>query len=51
MSIPPLTDRTVRGGSAIVGAASGAPSYGRKVTTGRDVKTTTLQAVKPSGKK
>lgn len=40
MAIPPLTDRTVRGASA------GAPSYGRKVTTGRDVKTTTLQAVK-----
>ena len=51
MSIPPLTDRTVRGGSAITGASAGAPSYGRKVTTGRDVKTTTLQAVKPPGKK
>ncbi|MFN7056244.1 cobaltochelatase subunit CobT [Hyphomonas sp.] len=44
MAIPPLTDRTVRG--AVSGSASGAPSYGRKVTTGRDVKTTTLQAVK-----
>ena len=51
MSIPPLTDRTVRGGSAITGASAGAPSYGRKVTTGRDVKATTLQAVKPPGKK
>ncbi|MEQ9436587.1 cobaltochelatase subunit CobT [Hyphomonas sp.] len=42
MSIPPLTDRTVRG------AASGAPSYGgrKSVGLGRDVKKTTLQAVK-----
>tara|TARA_R110002020_G_scaffold83397_1_gene206685 strand:- start:97720 stop:99714 length:1995 start_codon:yes stop_codon:yes gene_type:complete len=45
MSIPPLTERTVRG--AVSGAASGAPSYGgRKVDLGRAVKTTTLQAVK-----
>ncbi|MBY9065859.1 cobaltochelatase subunit CobT [Hyphomonas sp. WL0036] len=39
MAIPPLTDRTVRGSSAISGASAGAPSYGKKVTTGRDVKT------------
>ncbi|MFN7180473.1 cobaltochelatase subunit CobT [Hyphomonas sp.] len=45
MSIPPLTERTVRG--AVSGAASGAPSYGKKVALGRDVKTTTVQAVKP----
>jgi cobaltochelatase CobT len=46
MSIPPLTDRTVRG--AVSGAASGAPSYGgrKSVGLGRDVKKTTLQAVK-----
>ncbi|MFN4025517.1 MAG: cobaltochelatase subunit CobT [Hyphomonas sp.] len=44
MAIPPLTDRTVRG--AVTGAKSGAPSYGRKVGTGRDVKTTTFQEVK-----
>tara|TARA_R110002072_G_scaffold97287_6_gene213944 strand:+ start:2667 stop:4661 length:1995 start_codon:yes stop_codon:yes gene_type:complete len=46
MSIPPLTDRTVRG--AVSGAASGAPSYGSRkpVGLGRDVKKTTLQAVK-----
>ena len=45
MAIPPLTERTVRG--AVSGSASGAPSYGgRKVDLGRDVKTTTLQAVK-----
>ncbi|OZB12478.1 MAG: hypothetical protein B7X53_18025, partial [Hyphomonas sp. 34-62-18] len=51
MAIPPLTDRTVRGGSAITGASAGAPSYGRKVGTGRDVKTGTLQDVRPLGKK
>jgi cobaltochelatase CobT len=45
MSIPPLTERTVKG--AVTGAGAGAPSYGRKVGVGRDVKTTTLQAVKP----
>jgi cobaltochelatase CobT len=47
MSIPPLTDRTVRGG-AVSGAGAGAPSYGkgRKVDLGRAVKSTTLQAVK-----
>ncbi|MFT5931464.1 MAG: cobaltochelatase CobT [Hyphomonas sp.] len=45
MAIPPLTERTVRG--AVSGAASGAPSYGgRKTGLGRDVKTTSLQAVK-----
>ena len=46
MSIPPLTDRTVRG--AVSGATSGAPSYGSRkpVGLGRDVKKTTLQAVK-----
>ena len=46
MSIPPLTDRTVRG--AVSGVASGAPSYGgrKSVGLGRDVKKTTLQAVK-----
>jgi cobaltochelatase CobT len=44
MVIPPLTDRTVRG--TITGTAAGPPSYGRKVGPGRDVKTTTLQAVK-----
>ncbi|MBK8198043.1 MAG: cobaltochelatase subunit CobT [Acidobacteria bacterium] len=49
MAIPPLTERTTRG--AVSGAASGAPSYGKKTTLGRDVKTTTLQAVKPPGKK
>ena len=49
MAIPPLTERTTRG--AVSGAASGAPSYGKKVALGRDVKTTTLQAVKPPGKK
>ncbi|MEQ9505663.1 MAG: cobaltochelatase subunit CobT [Hyphomonas sp.] len=41
MAIPPLTERTIKGASA------GAPTYGKKVGTGRDVKTTTLQAVKP----
>ena len=41
MAIPPLTKSTVQGASA------GAPSYGgKKVGLGRDVKTTTLQAVK-----
>jgi cobaltochelatase CobT len=49
MAIVPLTDRTTRG--AVSGASAGAPSYGKKVGTGRDVKTTTLQAVKPPGKK
>jgi cobaltochelatase CobT len=49
MAIPPLTERTTRG--AVSGAASGAPSYGKKTTLNRDVKTTTLQAVKPPGKK
>ncbi len=45
MAIPPLTERTVRG--AVSGASAGAPTYGgRKVALGRDVKTTTLQAVK-----
>jgi cobaltochelatase CobT len=46
MAIVPLTDRTTRG--AVSGA--GAPSYGKKVGLGRDVKTTTLQAVKPPKK-
>ncbi|MDP1554072.1 MAG: cobaltochelatase subunit CobT, partial [Hyphomonas sp.] len=45
MAIPPLTERTTRG--TVSGAAAGAPRYGKKVGTGRDVKTTTLQAVKP----
>jgi len=49
MAIPPLTERTTRG--AVTGAPTGAPSYGKKVGTGRDVKTTTLQAVKQPGKK
>ena len=49
MAIVPLTDRTTRG--AVSGAAAGGPSYGKKVGMGRDVKTTTLQAVKPPGKK
>lgn len=49
MAIVPLTDRTTRG--AVSGASAGAPSYGRKVGTGRDVKTTTLQAVKLPGRK
>jgi cobaltochelatase CobT len=49
MGIVPLTDRTTRG--AVSGASAGAPSYGKKVGTGRDVRTTTLQAVKPPGKK
>jgi cobaltochelatase CobT len=49
MSIPPLTDRTARG--AVSGAGAGAPSYGKKIGLGRDVKTTTLQAVKPPGRK
>ena len=49
MAIVPLTDRTTRG--AVSGASAGAPSYGKKVGTGRDVKTTTLQAVKPPGRK
>jgi cobaltochelatase CobT len=49
MAIPPLTERTTRG--AVSGASAGAPSYGKKVSLGRDVKTTTLQAVKPPGKK
>lgn len=44
MTIPPLTKKTVQG--AVSGSSAGAPSYGRKVGTGRDVKTTTLQAVK-----
>ncbi|MEX1251152.1 MAG: cobaltochelatase subunit CobT [Hyphomonas sp.] len=48
MAIPPLTDRTTRG--AVTGASAGAPSYGKKVALGRDVKTTTLQAVKPPKK-
>ncbi|WP_370171338.1 MULTISPECIES: cobaltochelatase subunit CobT [Hyphomonas] len=47
MAIPPLTDRTVRGGgSAVSGATSGAPSYGKKVDLGRAVKKTSLQEVK-----
>jgi cobaltochelatase CobT len=46
MAIPPLTTRTTQG--AVSGAGAGAPSYGgRKIALGRDVKTTTLQAVKP----
>jgi len=45
MAIPPLTERTVRGASA------GAPSYGKKTAPARDVKTTTLQSVRPPGKK
>ena len=51
MAIPPLTERTVRGG-AVSGAASGAPSYGksRKVDLGRAVKTTSLQEVKGAKK-
>jgi cobaltochelatase CobT len=49
MAIVPLTDRTTRG--AVSGGSAGAPSYGKKVGTGRDVKTTSLQAVKPPGKK
>ena len=48
MAIPPLTEKTVRGGSAVSGATSGAPSYGRgkKVDIGRAVKTTSLQEVR-----
>ncbi|MFN4225420.1 MAG: cobaltochelatase subunit CobT [Hyphomonas sp.] len=46
MAIPPLTERTVRG--AVSGAASGAPSYGKKA--GPAIKTAALQSVKP-GKK
>jgi len=49
MAIPPLTDRTI--GGAVSGASAGAPSYGKKVALGRDVKTTTIQAVRPSGRK
>jgi cobaltochelatase CobT len=49
MAIPPLTERVTR--PAVSGAGAGAPSYGKKVGLGRDVKTTTLQAVKPPGKK
>jgi len=44
MVVPPLTTMTTQG--AVSGAASGAPSYGKKVSVGRDVKTTSLQAVK-----
>ena len=51
MAIPPLTDRTVRGGgSAVSGAMSGAPSYGKKVDLGRAVKKTSLQEVKGAKK-
>ena len=51
MAIPPLTDRTVRGGgSAVSGATSGAPSYGKKVDLGRAVKKTSLQEVKGAKK-
>ncbi|MEP0316399.1 MAG: cobaltochelatase subunit CobT [Hyphomonas sp.] len=50
MAIPPLTNRTVRGGSAVSGATSGAPSYGKKVDLGRAVKSTTLQEVKGAKK-
>jgi len=50
MAIPPLTNRTVRGGSAVSGATSGAPSYGKKVDLGRAVKATTLQEVKGAKK-
>jgi cobaltochelatase CobT len=46
MAIPPLTNRTVRGSSAVSGATSGAPSYGKKVDLGRAVKATTLTEVK-----
>ncbi|WP_414651706.1 cobaltochelatase CobT-related protein, partial [Hyphomonas sp. UBA3201] len=46
MAIPPLTNKTVRGGSAVSGATSGAPSYGKKVDLGRAVKATTLTEVK-----
>ena len=48
MAIPPLTERTVRG--AVSGAASGAPSYGRKVDLGRAVKSTSLQEVRGAKK-
>ncbi len=40
MAIPPLTSSTVSGASA------GAPRYGQRTAPGRDVKTTSLQAVK-----
>ncbi|HRJ00746.1 MAG TPA: cobaltochelatase subunit CobT, partial [Hyphomonas sp.] len=46
MAIPPLTERTTRG--TVTGAASGAPSYGKKVAPA--IKTTTLQSVKPRKK-
>ena len=47
MVVPPLTDRLAGGGSAVSGAAAGAPSYGRgKVDLGRAVRKTSLQEVK-----
>lgn len=44
MAVPPLVQTTVQG--AVSGAGAGAPSYGGKVSLGRAVKQTTLQAVK-----
>ena len=43
-SAPPKMEVAAK--SAISGAAAGAPTYGGKVGTGRDVKTTSLQEVK-----
>ena len=40
MAIPPLTSSTV------TGAGAGAPRYGQRTAPGRDVKTTSLQAVR-----
>ncbi len=50
MSIPPLTQATTRGSaSAVSGAMSGAPSYGKKTPPG-GMKSTTFQAVKGATK-
>ena len=45
MAVPPLTEKMTRG-SAVSGAAAGAPRYGSKVDLGRAVRKTTLQEVK-----
>ena len=44
ISLPPKTEITAK--PAISGAGAGAPTYGAKVGTGRDVKKTSLQEVK-----
>ncbi|WOR14788.1 cobaltochelatase subunit CobT [Hyphomonas sp. FCG-A18] len=47
MVVPPLTRETVRPAGAVSGAGAGAPRYGAKVGSGRDVK----RALVPPGKR